>query len=100
MATCPLSAPENEHDMVALATRHEEDVGVSRSRVPVATLRTASQMPTRIERLRHPLAEPGPIVLPGCHDALSARITERAGFPVAFTSGAALMHSRVGWRGW
>ena len=37
-------------------------------------------MRTRTERLRALLADPGLVVLPGCHDAISARIMERAGF--------------------
>lgn len=48
------------------------------------------------ERLRRILAEPGLVVLPGCHDAISARIMERAGFPVAFMSGLAVSAARIG----
>lgn len=50
----------------------------------------------RTERLRRILAEPGLVVLPGCHDAISARIMERAGFPVAFMSGLAVSAARIG----
>lgn len=46
--------------------------------------------------LRRILAEPGLIVMPGCHDAISARITERAGFPIAFMSGLAVSAARLG----
>ena len=53
-------------------------------------------MGTRTERLRQLLAEPGLIVLPGCHDAISARIMERAGFPLAFMSGLAVSAARLG----
>ncbi|MDD9982699.1 MAG: isocitrate lyase/PEP mutase family protein [Gammaproteobacteria bacterium] len=52
-------------------------------------------MRTRTERLRQLLAEPGLIVLPGCHDAISARIMERAGFPLAFMSGLAVSAARL-----
>ena len=52
-------------------------------------------MRTRTDRLRHLLAEPGLVVLPGCHDAISARIMERAGFPVAFMSGLAVSAARL-----
>ena len=52
-------------------------------------------MSTRTERLRQLLTEPGLIVLPGCHDAISARIMERAGFPVAFMSGLAVSAARI-----
>ena len=53
-------------------------------------------MNNRTERLRHLLADPGLVVLPGCHDAISARIMERAGFPVAFMSGLAVSAARLG----
>ena len=53
-------------------------------------------MNSRTERLRTLLAEPGLLVLPGCHDAISARIMERAGFPVAFMSGLAVSAARIG----
>ena len=52
-------------------------------------------MSTRTERLRQLLAEPGLIVLPGCHDVISARIMERAGFPLAFMSGLAVSAARL-----
>ena len=45
--------------------------------------------------MRALLAEPGLVVLPGCHDAISARIMERAGFPVAFMSGLAVSAARL-----
>ena len=52
-------------------------------------------MRTRTERLRQLLTEPGLLVLPGCHDAISARIMERAGFPIAFMSGLAVSAARL-----
>lgn len=36
------------------------------------------------EALRKLLAQPGILVMPGCHDALSARLAEEAGFQSAF----------------
>jgi len=38
-------------------------------------------------RLRELLAEPGPLVVPGCYNALSARILESAGFPALYMTG-------------
>ncbi len=48
------------------------------------------------ERLRQLLNQPGILVLPGCHDALSARLCEQAGFETAFMSGFAVAASRLG----
>ncbi len=42
------------------------------------------------------LQEPGLLVMPSCFDALSARLIERAGFPLAFMSGFAVSASRLG----
>lgn len=49
-----------------------------------------------VDRLRQLLAEPGILVVPGCYDALSARLIERAGFRAAFMSGFAVSASRLG----
>jgi len=38
-------------------------------------------------RLRQLLAEGRPLLVPGCYDALSARILERAGFPAVYMTG-------------
>jgi 2-methylisocitrate lyase-like PEP mutase family enzyme len=48
------------------------------------------------DRLRTLLARPGVIVTPSCFDALSARMIERAGFPLAFMSGFAVSAARLG----
>jgi 2-methylisocitrate lyase-like PEP mutase family enzyme len=48
------------------------------------------------ERLRALLAEPGLRVMPCCFDALSARLIERAGFPLTFMSGFAVSAARLG----
>ena len=47
------------------------------------------------ERLRQILARPGLIVMPGCHDAMSARLIEEAGFEVGFMSGFAVSAARL-----
>jgi len=49
-----------------------------------------------VERLRALLAEPGIRVMPCCFDALSARLVERAGFPLTFMSGFAVSATRLG----
>ncbi len=50
--------------------------------------------PTPAARLRALLAEPGLTVMPCCFDALSARLIERAGFPLTFMSGFAVAAAR------
>ena len=46
-------------------------------------------------RLRELLARPGILPMPCCFDALSARLIERAGFPVTFMSGFAVSAARL-----
>lgn len=53
-------------------------------------------MPTPADRLRALLAQPGLLLMPGCHDAISARLIEEAGFPLAFMSGFAVSAARLG----
>lgn len=53
-------------------------------------------MPSAAEKLRHLLAQPGLLVMPGCHDALSAKLCEQAGFASAFMSGFAVSAARLG----
>ncbi len=48
------------------------------------------------DRLRELLASPAGIELPGCYDALSAMILERAGFPAVFMSGYGIAASLLG----
>jgi 2-methylisocitrate lyase-like PEP mutase family enzyme len=48
------------------------------------------------EKLRALLAKEGGLVLPGCFDALTARLIERAGYPGAFMGGFAVSASRLG----
>ena len=46
-------------------------------------------------KLRTLLAEPGLRVMPCCFDALSARLVERAGFPLSFLSGFAVSAAKL-----
>lgn len=48
------------------------------------------------ERLRRRLGEPDLVLMPGCYDAMSARLIEAAGFDVAFMSGFAVSAARLG----
>ena len=50
----------------------------------------------RVQRLRELLAAPGLEVMPCCYDALSAKLIERAGFPLTFMSGFAVSVARLG----
>jgi 2-methylisocitrate lyase-like PEP mutase family enzyme len=56
----------------------------------------ASSASSPAERLRQRLRRPGLIIMPGCYDAMSARLVEDAGFDVAFMSGFAVSASRLG----
>ncbi|MGH2842681.1 MAG: isocitrate lyase/PEP mutase family protein [Solirubrobacteraceae bacterium] len=47
-------------------------------------------------RLRDALAADGPLLLPGLHDALSARLVARAGFSVGYLSGSATAMALLG----
>jgi 2-methylisocitrate lyase-like PEP mutase family enzyme len=51
---------------------------------------------TPAERLRTLLARPGILVMPGCHDAMSSRLIEEAGFELGFMSGFAVSAARLG----
>ena len=48
------------------------------------------------EKLRQLLDRPGLLAMPGCHDAISAKLCEQAGFETAFMSGFAVSASRLG----
>ena len=48
------------------------------------------------DRLRALLRRPGILVMPGCHDAMSARLIEEAGFELGFMSGFAVSAARLG----
>jgi 2-methylisocitrate lyase-like PEP mutase family enzyme len=51
---------------------------------------------TPAERLRALLERPGILVMPGCHDAMSARLIQEAGFELGFMSGFAVSAARLG----
>jgi len=51
---------------------------------------------SRATQLRDLLAGPEIITMPCCYDALSARLIERAGFPLTFMSGFAVSAARLG----
>ena len=53
-------------------------------------------MPTPAERLRGLLSAPKIEIMPGCYDALSAKLIADAGFNVAFMSGFAVAAARLG----
>ena len=53
-------------------------------------------MNTPAERLRQLIARPGLLVMPGCHDAMSARLIQEAGFELGFMSGFAVSAARLG----
>ncbi len=48
------------------------------------------------DRLRAVLAKPGVLVMPGCFDALSAKLVERADFAATFMGGFAVSGTRLG----
>jgi 2-methylisocitrate lyase-like PEP mutase family enzyme len=53
-------------------------------------------LPSPAARLRAVLDRPGIAVVPGCHDAMGARLIAAAGFPAAFLSGYAVSAARLG----
>lgn len=53
-------------------------------------------MPTPAQRLRKLLSTPKLEIMPGCYDALSAKLIAGAGFKVAFMSGFAVSATRLG----
>jgi len=53
-------------------------------------------MSTAATRLRALLDRPGILLMPGCHDAISARLIEEAGYEIGFMSGFAVSADRLG----
>jgi 2-methylisocitrate lyase-like PEP mutase family enzyme len=51
---------------------------------------------TPAQRLRDLLAQPNVEIMPGCYDALSAKLVAAAGYKVAFMSGFAVSAARLG----
>ncbi len=48
------------------------------------------------DQLRALLARPGLLLMVGCYDAISAKLVERAGFPLTFMSGFSVSAARLG----
>jgi len=59
-------------------------------------MRTDHPSASPAERLRRRLQRPGILVMPGCHDAMSAQLIEEAGFEIGFMSGFAVSGARLG----
>ena len=53
-------------------------------------------MTESVSKLKNMLAAPGMITMPCCFDPVSARLVERAGFPLTFMSGFAVSAARLG----
>ena len=53
-------------------------------------------MISKAAAIRELLGKPGLLLMPCCYDALSARLIERAGFPLTFMSGFAVSATRLG----
>ncbi len=53
-------------------------------------------MPSSAAQLRKLLHQDTLLIMPCCHDALSARLIEQAGFPLTFMSGFAVSAARLG----
>jgi 2-methylisocitrate lyase-like PEP mutase family enzyme len=53
-------------------------------------------LPTPAQRLRELISEPKVEIMPGCFDALSAKLVADAGYNVAFMSGFAVSAARLG----
>lgn len=53
-------------------------------------------MSSPAQRLRALLERPGILTMPGCHDAMSARLIEESGFEIGFMSGFAVSADRLG----
>jgi 2-methylisocitrate lyase-like PEP mutase family enzyme len=51
---------------------------------------------TPAQKLRELLAEPNVEIMPGCYDALSAKLVADAGYKVTFMSGFAVSAARLG----
>ena len=51
---------------------------------------------TPAQQLKKLLDTPGVLVMPGCYDAFSARLVERAGFKLTFMGGFAVAAARIG----
>ena len=52
-------------------------------------------MNTPANQLRELLERPGLLLMPGCHDAMSAKLIQEAGFELGFMSGFAVSAARL-----
>ena len=59
-------------------------------------VRTVTPAPSKAQRVRQLLARDEPLVMGGFYDGVSARLVERAGFPLAFMGGYAVAASLLG----
>jgi len=73
--------------------KREDSLSSARDAVPKPR---SEAVASAADRLRALLAEPGILVMPCCFDALSARLIERAGFPLTFMSGFSVSATRLG----
>lgn len=60
------------------------------------SLSTRACSSSRTSRLRDLLSQPGILLGPCCHDALSAKLIEQAGFSFTFMSGFGTSAARLG----
>src|SRR5262249_14035276 len=74
------------------------DQGRRHSRSPMSRSSAPSEKAsvTPAQRLRELLSQPGIEVMPGCYDALSAKLIAEAGYRIAFMSGFAVAAARLG----
>ena len=70
------------------------DQGRGHRAAAIATRGNASVTPA--QRLRELLAQPNVEIMPGCYDALSAKLVADAGYKVTFMSGFAVSAARLG----
>jgi 2-methylisocitrate lyase-like PEP mutase family enzyme len=59
-------------------------------------MRNTSSSSSSAGRLRERLQERSILIMPGCHDAMSAKLIQEAGFEIGFMSGFAVSGSRLG----
>ncbi|KAK9824446.1 hypothetical protein WJX72_010304 [[Myrmecia] bisecta] len=68
----------------------------SRERHAIVIVTASAVHSSRAATLRRLLEQPGILKGPCCHDGLSARLIEQAGFPIAFMSGFCVSAARLG----
>jgi 2-methylisocitrate lyase-like PEP mutase family enzyme len=62
----------------------------------MADFRGEKRMASATARLKELLASPGIRIMPGCHDAISAKLIQESGFEMGFMSGFAVSGARLG----